>query len=255
MHHLSRRTLGFLAGFLLPALLLTSIPALAQQARLSGRVVYRERMLLPPGAILEVKLVDVSRADAPSQTIAETRISAGRGSPIAFVLNYDRARITPRRTYALQARIEHEGRLLFINTRRHAMLLNGRDGTTIRVVRVASQSAPQAASPAGRWLAEDIQGGGVIDRLQSTIEIAADGRASGSGGCNRIGGKAVINGSSISFGAMFSTKMACSPAVMNQEDKFLKALSLARGFRVDPRERKLYLLDATGKVVVRLAAM
>ncbi|MDF2117991.1 META domain-containing protein [Roseiarcaceae bacterium H3SJ34-1] len=115
--------------------------------------------------------------------------------------------------------------------------------------------AQQAASPAGRWLAEDIQGGGVIDRLQSTLEIAADGRTSGSGGCNRIGGKAVINGNNIAFGAMFGTKMACSPAIMAQEDKFLKALGQTRSFRLDPRERKLYLMDAAGTVVVRLVAM
>jgi heat shock protein HslJ len=119
----------------------------------------------------------------------------------------------------------------------------------------AIPAMPQAASPAGRWLAEDILGGGVIDRLQSTVEIAADGRASGSGGCNRIGGKAVIKGSNITFGAMFSTKMACPPAVMNQEAKFLNALSQTRSFRVDQGERKLYLMDAAGKVVVRLAAM
>jgi len=115
--------------------------------------------------------------------------------------------------------------------------------------------AQQAASPAGRWLAEDIFGGGVIDRLQSTLDIAADGRTSGSGGCNRIGGKAMIEGSSISFGSLFSTRMACSPAVMTQEGKFLKALGQTRSFRLDPRERKLYLLDAAGKVVVRLSAM
>jgi putative lipoprotein len=251
LHHLSRRSLGLL----LAALLLAPIPALAQQARLSGRVVFRERMALPPGATLNVKLVDVSLADAPAQVIAETTISAGRGSPIAFVLNYDRAKVTQRRNYALQARIEHEGRLLFINTTRHPVLLNGRDRTTIRVERVRAEAAPQAASPAGRWLAEDILGGGVIDRLQSTIDIAADGRTTGSGGCNRISGKAVINGSNISFGAMASTRMACAPAVMNQEAKFLNALSRTRSFRVDARERKLYLLDAAGAVMVRLAAM
>ena len=50
--------------------------------------------------------------------------------------------------------------------------------------------AASPTSPAGRWLAEDIRGGGVIDRLQSVLEIAGDGRISGTGGCNRIMGKA-----------------------------------------------------------------
>jgi putative lipoprotein len=119
---------------------------------------------------------------------------------------------------------------------------------------VAAIAAPQA-SPAGRWLAEDVRGGGVIDRLQSVLEIAGDGRTSGSGGCNRLMGKARITGAAITFGPLATTRMACSPAVMDQERKFLSALEAVRSWRVDPARRKLVLLGARGETLVVFTRM
>lgn len=115
--------------------------------------------------------------------------------------------------------------------------------------------AQPAVPPAGRWLAEDISGGGVIDRLQTVLEIAGDGRISGTGGCNRIAGTARIKGARISFGPIVSTRMACPPAVMDQERKFLAALEKARRWHVDPARGKLALLGARGRPVVVFSRM
>lgn len=90
-------------------------------ATLRGTVSYRERIALPPGAVVDVTLADVSRADAPSVTIGAQRIDAPAGPPIHFALRYDRARITPRGTYAVLARISSgTGQLLWITTDRFA---------------------------------------------------------------------------------------------------------------------------------------
>lgn len=107
-----------------------------------------------------------------------------------------------------------------------------------------------AVSPAGRWLAEDIRGGGVIDRLQTVLEIVDDGTIFGTGGCNRMSGKATISGDRIAFGAIAATKMACAPAAMDQEMKFFAALQDVRAWRVDPAQQKLALLDEGGNVVL-----
>ena len=40
----------------------------------SGTATYRERMALPPDAVLEVKLQDVSLADAPAVELGSARI-------------------------------------------------------------------------------------------------------------------------------------------------------------------------------------
>lgn len=90
------------------------------------------------------------------------------------------------------------------------------------------QQPADKASPIGRWLAEDIRGGGVIDNLQTVLEIAEDGKVSGSGGCNRMSAVATVSGEDITFGPIAATRMACAPASMNQETKFFAALAEAR---------------------------
>ncbi|RTL50756.1 MAG: META domain-containing protein [Bradyrhizobiaceae bacterium] len=117
----------------------------------------------------------------------------------------------------------------------------------------AAIAAP--ASPAGKWLAEDIDGGGVIDRLQTTLEIREDGIVTGMGGCNRYTGSANVGSGTIRFHPMASTRMACSPAVMNQENKFHTALEKVRAWRIDEQQRKLFLLDDGGFDIIRLSRM
>jgi putative lipoprotein len=103
----------------------------------------------------------------------------------------------------------------------------------------------------GRWLAEDIRRGG--DRVQTTLEINANGAISGTGGCNRFTGRASIAGRRITFGSIASTRMACSPAVMNQEGKFFAALGDVRAWRIDATRRKLQILDGSGNPVIVFA--
>lgn len=220
---------------------------------IEGNVVYRERMMLPPGARVEVELADVSRADAPSVTIASARIDDARASPIPYRLSYDPARIDSRGLYALQARIYDGDILIFINTTHHPARDVANASTEILVERV-SDSADGEQEVYGSWLAEDIEGGGVIDNAQTTLEIGRDGRAGGHGGCNSYGGEVTIDGDRISFGRMAATMMACAEAVMNQEGKFHDALGRVVSFRIDPDQRKLLLLDEDGKTLIRLAS-
>ncbi len=88
----------------------------AVDGRVTGTVTYRERIALPPTAVVTVRLVDVSLADAPSVLIAEQVIrTKGRQVPFEFALAYDASRILPSHTYAVQVRVEDGGRLLFIS--------------------------------------------------------------------------------------------------------------------------------------------
>lgn len=231
-------------------------PATAAMRTVDGTVTYRERMALPAGARVEVKLLDVSLADAPAKEIARANVS-GANPPIRFQLRYDDARIDPRMRYALQAQIRVNGRLWFISTTHIAF--TGQESVDIPVQRVQSPAGNQGGAgapvdgPHGRWLAEDIRGGGVLDRVQTVIDIGADGRLSGSGGCNRLAGQVKIKGQTITFSRVGSTMMACPPAVMDQERKFHDALAAARSWRVDPTRRKLALLDEAGQPLIVLA--
>ncbi|WP_274630595.1 YbaY family lipoprotein [Arvimicrobium flavum] len=242
-------------GLGLLGMMLSSGIASAKPRTIEGTVMYRERMALPPNAVVEVRLLDVSLADAPSRTIATTTVRPRGQVPIRYRLRFDDSTIKPRRRYALQAQITVDDRLWFTSTTHHPVFTGGRDQTDIMVQRVAEEPGKDAArSPAGRWLAEDIRGRGVIDNLQTVLVIARDGRVSGTGGCNRLTGSAKISGNRISFGQVASTQMACVPAAMDQEGKFFAALRDVRSWRTDARG-KLQLLDARRRPIIVLARM
>ncbi len=223
--------------------------ARAETRVLKGTVFYRERIALPPGAVVTVQLNDVSRADAPSVTIAETQMIAEHAVPIPYELGYDDAVILDNHSYSLSARIESGGRLLFVSTQRVSVLTGQGEATDILVERVARKVVP----PTGRWLAEDILGGGVLDRVQTVLDIGEDGRVGGSSGCNAITGEAEIKGDRITFGPIAATRRACVPALGDQEQKFFKALGLARRWRYDAGTGKLTLSGRGGVAVMVLA--
>lgn len=109
------------------------------QAQLTGQVSYLQRMALPPDAVLEVTLLDVSLADAPAKVLATQRLAPAGQIPIAFTLSYDPSQIVPQHSYALQARVQQGDRLLFITTQRYAVLTQGapQDQLQVRVDPVA----------------------------------------------------------------------------------------------------------------------
>lgn len=142
--------------------------------------------------------------------------------------------------------------------RRHPSLSRRRFTSLAAAVLALPVVRSAGATPAalnGRWLAESIRNRGVIHTVQMVIEIAADGAVTGSGGCNRINGRATVNEARISFSPMNSTRMACAPEIMDQESKFLSALGDARLWRIDEQRDKLILVDAHGVTILRLLKM
>lgn len=103
------------------------------------------------------------------------------------------------------------------------------------------------------WLAEDIGGRGVIDYAQTTISFDADGRVSGSGGCNRYFGPVTIQENMITFGVLGSTRRACPPALMDQEQKFFNALAASRSYRFEEPGHRLVFLGEDDDFLVRFS--
>ena len=100
--------------------------AAAPVATVTGTVTYRERIALPPTAVITVRLVDVSRADAPAVVIGEQVIhSGGKQVPFAFEIAYDTTKIEVNHSYAVQARIEDGGQLRFISDQHYAVVTRG----------------------------------------------------------------------------------------------------------------------------------
>ena len=92
----------------------------------TGTVTYRQRIALPASAVITVKLVDVSRADASSTLIAEQRIdTAGRQVPFTFSLPYKPTAIQERNRYAVQAQITDNDRLIYISDVSYPVITQG----------------------------------------------------------------------------------------------------------------------------------
>jgi putative lipoprotein len=80
---------------------------------ISGTVNYRARMALPPDAVLTLRLLDVTRPDAPAIVIADKSIANPGNPPIAFELPYLPGDIRAGRRIVIDARIEVAGRPRF----------------------------------------------------------------------------------------------------------------------------------------------
>lgn len=101
------------------------------------------------------------------------------------------------------------------------------------------------------WLVEDIEGGGVIDFLQTTLTFDSAEKVTGMGGCNNFFGAVKIDDLAIKLGPLGVTRKACGEAIDNQEDRFFQALEKVRSFEFD--QGLLFLLDSEGKQVLRLS--
>lgn len=125
----------FVALLILPVLGAVPAPGAGEGrvVTVSGEVYYRQRIALPPTAELYVAVEDVSRMDVPAVVMAESRIAPAGQVPISFELKVDASRIDPRYTYAIRARIEDGGRLIWINTEHIPVRLDDSDELRVRV--------------------------------------------------------------------------------------------------------------------------
>ena len=206
---------------------------------ISGHVTYRERVALPADAELRVMLIDASRPDSAEVPVADTVIRPdGRHVPLPFVLRFDPRRIDRRHDYAIRATITSGGRAAFttpvvvkVVTGDHPNMVD----LVLTRVRGPGAAAGQPLPPklAGLWVLEDIGGTGVIDNARATLEFRDSARVAGRGSCNQFSGPVTVSDSTISFGPLASTRMACAEAVMNQETRYFKALADAERYAMD----------------------
>jgi heat shock protein HslJ len=91
------------------------------------------------------------------------------------------------------------------------------------------------------WILEDLNGAGVAADTRVTLDFAEKGRATGTGSCNRYFATVEISGSSIRFGAVGATRMACvAPAASLQEVKYFGALEAASRYTLEGGVLSIY---------------
>ena len=245
----------FIFGFVPLVVGVLAVPDLsvAAEKTLKGEVMYRERIALPPNAVLSVQLADVSLADAPAAVIGERKVAPAGQVPIKFEISFDPSVIRPNLTYALQARITADDRLLFITDVSYQVDPLSDAPQAIVLKMVAPHDTPTAAALIGQsWLVEYIDGIGVITEPQATFRISEAGKAGGSGPCNVYFATAKVDGEMITISDIGSTYKACAPEVMAEEKALFEALAKAASYHVEAG--RLIIADKDGRDILRLNA-
>jgi putative lipoprotein len=79
-----------------------------------------------------------------------------------------------------------------------------------------------------------------------TMEFDTEGNIAGDASCNRFGGTCTIDGSTIKIGPLRSTRRACEPDIMQQEQKFLALLGTMAAWSI--KDNELVLTGPEGEV-------
>lgn len=111
------------------------------EASVTGTATFRERLALPANAVFEATLEDVSRADAPAQSLGSMRMESPGNPPYRFTISYDPARIDPSHRYAVRARILVDGGLMFTSDTQYAVLTQGQPNHVDILLRRAGSGA------------------------------------------------------------------------------------------------------------------
>ena len=215
---------------------------------LAASVYYREKMMLPPGSSLTVTLEDVSKMDAPSEIIAYQTLDDVKSPPYSVELRYDPAKIKERMRYAVRARIEHGGRLLFTNTESIDPFAGDADAPVEILVRqVERQKMAAADAPLQNtyWKLMKISGReaeiGADDKEVFMVLTLEENRVRGFAGCNTFTGSYTTDKNRLSFAENMAVTMRACMQGMEQEQEFLQTLGRTAKFGI--AGERLTLLD------------
>lgn len=268
--------LSFLALIFLNACQNVQLPTSNSQSNIKsidGQVYYLERKLLPPGAVLEITLEDVSKMDVASTQIVSVIKAINSAPPYSFSLEYDANLIKPNMKYSLRAKIVLSNRLLMTSTEHINPFADNPDKINIKLSSVATRQTSHIKTTADNglavvsvnplsslsntyWKLMTLNGKAVNmthdQKREAFFQLnEAQGTVKGFGSCNQLQGSFKAKGNYLNFGPIASTRKACIKN-MNVESKFLAVLDQTAYYSI--HEHDLTLLDNTKKPIARFHA-
>jgi putative lipoprotein len=223
---------------------------------ITGSVTYRERIALPPDAVLHLMLHDLfgEGGEGPVRIVDAALPMEGRSVPFGFRLALDDASVRPGGVYVLTAWIEADGKAEFAAQRLLPALEDGAPRDLSILLRRAEPS-PEASLTGTRWRAVEMAGGAVDPKegRRAPFLVLRDGAGTymGHGGVNFVRGDFELEGESLRFMPGPTTLMAGDPEAMALEQAFLGALGAATGYRI--KGEQLVLSSDAGTVARFLA--
>lgn len=124
---------------------IASLSASQQQPNVSGTIAIRQKVALPPDAVLTVTLADASLADAPARVLSQKAVrTEGKQPPYNFVLSYNPADIKPNARILLSSAITVNGQLMFITDTVQTVVTQGGNHADLLLVPVQHTAVPVA---------------------------------------------------------------------------------------------------------------
>ena len=124
---------------------------------------------------------------------------------------------------------------------------------------LATFSAQSTSLAGTSWIVTGYNNGkqavvSVMAGTELTANFGADGKLTGSAGCNNYTASYQADGNKITIGPAATTMMACEQAVMDQEQQYLAALATAATYRIDGNKLELRTADGALAATFQKAA-
>ncbi|QSP95234.1 META domain-containing protein [Marinobacter salinisoli] len=108
---------------------------------------------------------------------------------------------------------------------------------------------PERLYLGAEWIVGDLAKTEPLDRSRMTITFLNGNRIAGMASCNRYSGTYLLDGEGgVDFSQLISSRMACSPELMLQEDRFLELLDRVSSIRIG-RFGELLLTTREGEMI------
>ncbi|MCD9509423.1 META domain-containing protein [Photobacterium phosphoreum] len=206
----------------------------ADMKPLDVSVIYLDRRMLPPGAVLNVALEDVSLADAPSVTLSTESMDIAGSPPYPVTLNYDANKVKANHRYNVRATVKVDNTLIMTSTSAmDPFAADAKQPLEVKLDRVApaQNAAPQADRPtlAGpQWQLVTLSGQTVKPGAggdSAFIQFDATAKsANGFSGCNNFHSAVESQtATTLTLGQAASTRKMCMDG-MELEQAFLATL-------------------------------
>ncbi len=220
---------------------------------LNTQVIYLDRSMLPPGSVLKVQLADVSKMDAKAEVISEQEIELNGAPPYNVALEYDESKIADRHRYSVSARIENQGKLLYISTTHNNPFAEDASGDVYKVtVTKVSAKKPDVTLTNTYWKAVTISGEAItVENKEPFVQFKDDGSTNGHLGCNNFSGSYEVNEQTLTFNPLASTKKMC---VSQMDIEAAMSAALAATAKYSINGEQLTLLDDSDEPLATFAA-
>lgn len=233
-------------------LVLAPVGVMAQMETLSVTVSYRERIALPPGAELDLRILGTAHTDGLFGPIASQRF-AMQAVPMTVALTYDPQIVVTAAGYTLFAAIRTPDGARMFRAVRTFDTTNPIPAAIDLLLAMPPETDGDAAVPRRisgiAWTVTEILGEPWPGHDPATLVIDDAMNVSVFGGCNRFRGRLPPSAGGLAFDQnMAGTLMACPGEIEQAERRFLSALGLVADYV--RYGAGLVMTDARGRAVL-----